>query len=180
MDFDSILKHVGEFGAYQRKAYALLCFIGISTAFQTLGVVFWAAVPPHICKLPAEQKLANQSHYNSDVTFATGRSQGDVLPLSEEEQCYLPTPSFGANYTRTPNLPRVEARTQIEEQVACTEWTYNTEHHGETIVSKVKLSCHTISRLNIFYFIPFAEQIPREQLTFIKSSWRCFSVISIV
>jgi len=47
MQFDDILKTVGEFGKYQKTKYFLICLFGILTAFQALVSVFSLNTPEH-------------------------------------------------------------------------------------------------------------------------------------
>ena len=47
MQFDDILKDIGEFGKYQKIKYFLLCFVGVTLAFQALASVFTIYTPSH-------------------------------------------------------------------------------------------------------------------------------------
>ncbi|XP_013399623.1 organic cation transporter protein-like [Lingula anatina] len=52
MHYDDLLVILGEFGAYQKRQYLLICLVTISTTLQTLSIVFYGAVPEHHCKVP--------------------------------------------------------------------------------------------------------------------------------
>lgn len=47
MQFDDVLKVVGEFGRYQKTKYFLLCLIGMSVSFQSFISVFSIYTPKH-------------------------------------------------------------------------------------------------------------------------------------
>ena len=47
MQFDDILKEVGEFGKFQKIKYGLLCLLAITNAFQALISVFSIYTPKH-------------------------------------------------------------------------------------------------------------------------------------
>jgi len=47
MQFDDILKTVGEFGKYQKTKYFLICLFGILAAFYALISVFSLYTPGH-------------------------------------------------------------------------------------------------------------------------------------
>ena len=47
MDFDDVLKAVGQFGKYQKIKYMLVCFVAISCVLQGFVSVFTVATPDH-------------------------------------------------------------------------------------------------------------------------------------
>ena len=52
MDFNEILKHLGDFGFYQKRILFLASLIGIPAAFNNVGSVFLAATMDHWCAIP--------------------------------------------------------------------------------------------------------------------------------
>jgi len=46
---DDIYAVIGQFGAYQKRIVFIIAFISVSTAFNNLGYVFWAARPEFHC-----------------------------------------------------------------------------------------------------------------------------------
>ena len=54
MNFDELLRNLGEFGKYQRKIYFLLFIPTIFSAMQNLAWVFLGATVHHRCLLPEE------------------------------------------------------------------------------------------------------------------------------
>ncbi|XP_077976908.1 organic cation transporter protein-like [Glandiceps talaboti] len=55
LQFDDILKYLGEFGPYQRRHYFLLCLIAITPAIHAFAHVFLAAETDHWCRVPELQ-----------------------------------------------------------------------------------------------------------------------------
>ncbi|XP_046378548.2 organic cation transporter protein-like [Haliotis rufescens] len=53
MNFDDVLRQLGEFGTYQKWLYVLLCLPAIAGSIQVIqAVVFLFAVPEHRCAIP--------------------------------------------------------------------------------------------------------------------------------
>ncbi|KAM8711158.1 hypothetical protein ACLKA7_000313 [Drosophila subpalustris] len=51
MDFDDILKEIGEFGRYQRVNYLLICLPVLFAAANSLSYVFTAGIPKYRCRI---------------------------------------------------------------------------------------------------------------------------------
>ncbi|XP_019643183.1 PREDICTED: organic cation transporter protein-like [Branchiostoma belcheri] len=52
MNYDAVLQHIGEFGAYQRRITVLLSLIAIPAGLHTGAMTFIAAIPEHHCRVP--------------------------------------------------------------------------------------------------------------------------------
>ncbi|XP_013419980.1 organic cation transporter protein-like [Lingula anatina] len=75
MNFDDLLKILGELGTYQRQRYVLLCIVAVYSVTSTVGIVFYGIEPNHHCKIP--------SAYVDVVTSKYGNvSQEDLLNLT--------------------------------------------------------------------------------------------------
>ncbi|XP_046556221.1 organic cation transporter protein-like [Haliotis rubra] len=60
MNFDDVLRQLGEFGPYQKWLYILLCLPAIPGSIQVIqAVIFLFAVPEHRCAIPG---LANDTY----------------------------------------------------------------------------------------------------------------------
>lgn len=59
MDFDNILKDIGQFGRYQKKIYLLLNLMSLFQCCQMLSLVFVADIPQWQCS-KEEQSLLDQ------------------------------------------------------------------------------------------------------------------------
>ena len=66
--FDTVLRHVGEFGKFQKILYLMFSVPYVATAMQLLGWVFVGTIPNHDC--PSE-KNANYSNITFDTTHVT-------------------------------------------------------------------------------------------------------------
>ncbi|XP_077870425.1 organic cation transporter protein-like [Saccoglossus kowalevskii] len=51
MDFDHVLRSLGEFGRYQKYLYSMLCCMLLPSCFIVLGQVFTIADVPHRCRV---------------------------------------------------------------------------------------------------------------------------------
>ncbi|XP_067674872.1 organic cation transporter protein-like [Haliotis asinina] len=126
MKFDTILEHLGEFGAYQKRLYLLVCLSAISIAFQTLLPVFYLALPDFRCAVPG---LANDSYTSQgsaheviiNGTIPWERDDDDALTLSE---CNV--------YTN------VTAGNQTQE---CTSWVYDKTTFTSTALAQFNIVC---------------------------------------
>lgn len=65
MDFDEILKQIGEFGRYQRLNYLLICLPVLFAAANSLSYVFTAGTPKYRCRVE-ECDVEGQPHYQTD------------------------------------------------------------------------------------------------------------------
>ncbi|XP_013419159.1 organic cation transporter protein-like [Lingula anatina] len=101
MNFDDLLKILGELGTYQRQRYALLCIVAVYSVTSTVGIVFYGIEPNHHCKIP--------SAYVDVVTSKYGNvSQEELLNLTipytdkgERSSCKLYTFDERYMYTAT-------------------------------------------------------------------------------
>ncbi|KAI8481835.1 hypothetical protein Bbelb_404400 [Branchiostoma belcheri] len=60
--YDEILKHVGEFGTYQRRMCFFAFLPSLSVSMHMLAMAFLAATPEHRCRAPEAEALA--ARYN--------------------------------------------------------------------------------------------------------------------
>ncbi|KAL7735850.1 hypothetical protein ACLKA6_017848 [Drosophila palustris] len=65
MDFDDILKEIGEFGRYQRVNYLLICLPVLFAAANSLSYVFTAGIPKYRCHIE-ECDDAEQPQYQTE------------------------------------------------------------------------------------------------------------------
>lgn len=86
-NFREILKEIGEFGLFQKKLVAALCFSTLFTAFDVIGQVFVGLSFPHHCNtdwiLQLEPNLTEEKQKNL------------TLPVTQDgrfESCTMFTP----------------------------------------------------------------------------------------
>ena len=76
MQFDDILKEVGEFGKFQKIKYGLLCLLAITNAFQALISVFSIYTPKH--RYDKYWTYPCQSIYGVHLRFGQVHPMGQV------------------------------------------------------------------------------------------------------
>ncbi|XP_035685166.1 organic cation transporter protein-like [Branchiostoma floridae] len=129
MDYDAVLQHLGESGAYQRRLAILLSLIGIPAGLHVGAMTFIAAIPDHHCRMPQ----TTPAGFNLTLPAALNMS----IPLEEVEgaqrlsRCrrYDVTDQFGwLNSTTTTST--------------CTDgWEYDQSQYHSSIVSQYDLVC---------------------------------------
>ena len=129
MEYDDLLKRVGEFGPLQKFLFAYSSFLAIISASNMLDVVFVLAVPNHHCMIP--------THYNN-ATFA---QKGLPIPLLEEDgkSQYSKCSRYDVNSTLVATggdtVRRFNGST-----VGCDKWSYDkSQTHSSLITSVCKI-----------------------------------------
>lgn len=91
VDYDDILKILGEFGRYQKILFFCICLGALPAAFNNMTIVFLAAVPDHQCSVPSAKRL-NLS--TSDYLYLT-------IPLitKDGERVFDACHRYKRNYT---------------------------------------------------------------------------------
>ncbi|XP_061177670.1 organic cation transporter protein-like [Saccostrea echinata] len=129
MDFDDILKKIGEFGPYQKRTLALLSITWIIISPVMIYSVFGVATPDHRCGIP---------DFDND-TYRVQNSQHQELI-----QKYIPIGPDGL-YDKC-HMYRFNQSTRsvlndsgtLEE---CSSWVFDKTLFDETIVTKMNLVC---------------------------------------
>ncbi|XP_071114400.1 organic cation transporter protein-like [Haliotis cracherodii] len=125
MKFDDVLRHVGEFGSYQKRIYFLLCLPAITHGARMMVSAFLQYVQKHRCALPGydNDTYAIQSEYHNDLINSTipySFQDGDVI----YDQCHVFTNASG---TMT--------------MVRCNRWVYDKSLFLQTAVSEYNMVC---------------------------------------
>ena len=140
MEYDEILKTVGEFGPYQRKVLLILCFLVFPTAIQNLGYIFWAHRPDYVCDVTRPDILANVSQALwRNLTLPFEKTADDTWAHSQCER-------YDVNLTSINNANDVlflvrerQVRDDADDTstLPCDSWAYDTSQFKSTIVSEV-------------------------------------------
>ncbi|KAM3928000.1 solute carrier family 22 member 13-like [Leptodactylus fuscus] len=128
-DFGEILKHVGEFGRFQKCLVFMLSFLSFFNAFHMFGQVFMGISVPHHCN--TNWILEKNPNLTEDVQLNL------TIPRNEHgghEQCIMYSPvdwdiesihMYGLNDT-----------------VVCQDgWVYDTSQQKSTLVTEFDLVC---------------------------------------
>ncbi|ESO88972.1 hypothetical protein LOTGIDRAFT_106739 [Lottia gigantea] len=118
MDFEEIIKALGDFGPYQKRVYFLMCLTSTFTAVQVMATVFTFGVPDHRCSIPGVE----------NDTYNTGSfsSQEYHYNNSIYRECTITEASDNTTSTN-PNV--------------CHQWVYDKSVFESTIVSDMDLVC---------------------------------------
>lgn len=138
MDFETILKEVGDFGKYQKSL--LLKFMvptSLASAFYVLNVIFMVATPDHWCFVP---ELAATNLTDLEIRNIAIPKMAD----GSYSKCTMYAHNFAAvaaEYKATGKIPEFEhVRKIIPKRPVrkCTNgWVYQKEWYEETVVSQV-------------------------------------------
>ena len=145
MEYDEVLRNVGEFGCYQKKSVLLLCVIVFPMAFQSLGYIFWGARPEHSCRVDKPRHLANVS---DDLwrNFTTPQQ-----PNANGLWVYAECEQYDINLTSVVDdqdvLSLISSRQALDDSDArtlpCSAWEYDTSQFDSTIVTEVGVDSST-------------------------------------
>jgi len=140
MNFDELMKIIGEFGKFQKVRFLLICLCSIVFAWHALNSVFVGAAPDFHCKVP---------DINLTGTRYEGISPADrkklYIPTDKAHQCYrydvdLTSP-IPAN-TSSPSYSLVTGNNTEHKYVWCTDgYDYSKDQYIATIVTDFNLVC---------------------------------------
>ncbi|XP_041356318.1 organic cation transporter protein-like [Gigantopelta aegis] len=145
MNFDAVLRHLGEFGTYQKRLCTLLWLPGITTGMRMVVSAFIQFIPEHRCVIPGlnSDTYAIQSHdharlINESIPFKIvgGRIEYDPCRV------YIRDP--GSKNNDTWNINHTTLATE-----ACNKWVYDSSVFVSTAVSQYDMVCdNTLDRTN--------------------------------
>ena len=119
--FDTVLRHVGEFGKFQKILYLMFSVPYVETAMQLLGWVFVGTIPKHDCPLSSSGNNTNYSNITFDTTHVTSSAAMEWYLVCGNSSLYA---SVGA----APMVSKIKS--QIEFQIStsppqCSKWEGN-------------------------------------------------------
>ncbi|XP_033740880.1 organic cation transporter protein-like isoform X3 [Pecten maximus] len=122
MQFDTILKNVGEFGPYQKRVYFLLCLPVLCTAMYDIISVYLMYTPAHRCAT-----ISSGDPYLTEDTF---RNQVNISRKYQYGECVI---EVFNNQSRGQDS---NATTK-----PCSTWTYDETVFTSSFVSEHNLVC---------------------------------------
>ncbi|XP_042903942.1 carcinine transporter [Parasteatoda tepidariorum] len=142
MDFEGILKEVGDFGKYQKSL--LINFMiptTFASAFYVLNVIFMVATPDHWCLVPELQSL-NISELDIKRISIPMQPGGTFSKCTRYDYNFT---AFALEYMTTGKLPEIKNEgkfiTRRPVKKCDNGWMYQKDWYEETIVSKWNLVC---------------------------------------
>ncbi|XP_044150190.1 solute carrier family 22 member 13-like isoform X1 [Bufo gargarizans] len=129
-DFGEILKHVGEFGRFQKCLVFMLCFLSFFNAFHMFGQVFMGISVPHHCNTNwiLEKSPNLTEEYQLNLTIPHNERGG-------YEQCLMHTPVDW-------DIESIERYGLNSTEKCRNGWVYDTSQQKSTLVTEFDLVCH--------------------------------------
>ena len=141
MQFDELLKILGELGRYQKIRLFLICLVSIVCAFHAMNMVFVGAKPDYQCKVKgvnfsdAGLNDVTQEDWNKLIRSADKKS----CSMFDEDEAWSLITNGNSTFAALQNV----SLTKTE----CTSWDYSEDVYGPTIVSEVYKLLSTNNRL---------------------------------
>ncbi|EFX66627.1 hypothetical protein DAPPUDRAFT_64502 [Daphnia pulex] len=133
-NYDDILKHLGQLGKFQLRAFLWLCLPAIFPGLITMSLTFTGGVPDYRYNSINQTSLGekNINFCISNQMFHDASSSDNRI----KKQCYV--------YNHTWN--NVEeclagSDVNIDQEIQCSEWVYDDSIFGSTIVTEFELTC---------------------------------------
>ncbi|XP_050390285.1 organic cation transporter protein [Patella vulgata] len=117
MEFEEIIKHLGDFGTYQKRLYYMLCISSVFTAIQVLLTVFTFGIPEHRCAVPG---LVNDTFQKNELNDSLGEF---VYEDKVYKQCSIYSLS-SQNVT------------------TCKRWVYDKSIFESSIITQIDIVCN--------------------------------------
>ncbi|XP_071115263.1 organic cation transporter protein-like [Haliotis cracherodii] len=134
MNFDDVLRHLGEFGPYQKCLYLLLCLPAIAGSLQVIqAVVFLFAVPEHRCAIPgfANDTYEIQNDFHEELINRSIPMTSGYYGEEKYSRCQL--------YVQT-NSSKIWSSTRSVSE-PCHAWVYDQSQFISTISETMDFVC---------------------------------------
>ncbi|XP_072178306.1 organic cation transporter protein-like [Diadema setosum] len=144
MQFEDLLKILGEFGRYQRLVYSLVCFLMFFTPWEDYILVFQSAPVDHWCATPEWDAGCADYHLSEDACEMAQKEGSIPANYStsgelEYQQCAK------YNVTGVPFWPGIDPSNYTDgdmETIPCDQgWVYDDSQYESTTVTSFNLVC---------------------------------------
>ncbi|XP_066942799.1 organic cation transporter protein-like isoform X2 [Macrobrachium rosenbergii] len=148
IDVDAILREIGEFGPFQKRAFLLLCLPSILVGSANLAYVFIAASPKYRCAIPGCDNATYPSYDSDFVNFTIpylkdGRELDQCHHYIRVNSSIEPDTCFSSDFNMTL-------------QDTCKNGSvFDNSVYLSTIVSEFDLTCHNAWEANMVQTIYF-------------------------
>ncbi|ESO84854.1 hypothetical protein LOTGIDRAFT_131365 [Lottia gigantea] len=126
MLYDDVLQVIGEFGLYQKKIFAVLCYQPFISGLLLLISTFTLNTPEHRCAIPG---LENDTFHPQDDHHRDLINQS----IPQNSKCLLRNQSAD------------ELGNMTSSEYKCTSWVYDTSTFTNTLVTEFNLVCDDAS-----------------------------------
>ncbi|XP_067676242.1 organic cation transporter protein-like [Haliotis asinina] len=131
LNFDDVLRHLGEFGRYQKWVYFLLCLPGIAHGIRMMISVFLLNIPNHRCAIPGYDNdtydVQSEFHahlINATIPFVT--RDGEL----QRDRCHI--------YVNGKNSTKDGVNRTV---VGCQKWVYDKSVFESTVSTELNFVC---------------------------------------
>ncbi|XP_071115379.1 organic cation transporter protein-like [Haliotis cracherodii] len=138
MNFDDVLRQLGEFGSYQKWLYVLLCLAAIPASLQVIqAVVFLFAVPEHRCAFPgfANDTYEIQNDFHKQLVNRSIPMTSGYYGEEKYSRCQLYLQTNASNvWLSTRNITE-----------PCHAWVYDQSQFISTVSETMNFVCEKTS-----------------------------------
>ncbi|CAN9497608.1 unnamed protein product [Ophioblennius macclurei] len=140
-NYEASVSFLGSWGPYQRKQFALLCFLAVPAGFCLLCIIYLLADTPHHCRIPERSNLSQEWMEASIPVEVAGQSVRSSC--SRYELDAVRNLSFlGVKPILDLNQSGPGFSPSTLKQEGCRDgWTYDTEYYQSTVVTEFNLVC---------------------------------------
>lgn len=131
MGYDDVLPHVGTFGRYQCRIFAILLLTTVATALHKIGGVFLGIEVDFRCLLPYESLETADFHLPPNITNLTYLWNEET---GKWPQCELHYPNFGDAHNTTGG--------NLTSTIKCDSFVYDETSGIQSITTEVSEIAH--------------------------------------
>ncbi|XP_070567620.1 organic cation transporter protein-like [Ptychodera flava] len=146
VQFDDVLKHLGEFGRYQIRCYLLICLLAIAPAMHMFSQVFLVAETDHWCYTSGVDQYTD-TYCGGDVTEEVCNEtwKNYTIPYVEDDGACGLSSEFSQceryNTTGLTYYPGIDMSSQ-NDTTGCVEgWDYDRSVYKSTAFQEFDLVC---------------------------------------
>nr|AAH61664.1 MGC68647 protein [Xenopus laevis] len=145
--FDELLQHIGEFDAFQRQMFLLMCFISAVFSPIYVGIVFIGFIPDYRCAGAGIPELSNDCGWTlqEQLNYTVLEPNGSIDSLYIS-QCYQYDVDWNNTSLSCTNSP-LNITSQLPRTSCKDGWVYNTT--GSSLVTEFNLVCGDSWKLDL-------------------------------
>jgi len=139
LDFDEVLKHLGEMGPYQRTLYLMLCIPAcLPAAFLAFNQVFLSAEPSHWCRQPGLDQVGAELNWTQRMHLGSPYIKGE----EEYSKCEMYKVENWTQVLKDNGDKWPEEPDPAWNVTKCLHgWNYDRSEYANTLVTELDLVC---------------------------------------